>query len=166
VISCLNNVSCSCFEKQNLLIMKKIFLLAAATVSLVACSNTESNTSATNSDTSRTVTTTSTSERTAYAPSDGDVSRRNGKVMVRRNGDWVDADNDVRLDDGSTVNRNGRVVRDGNEVELQEGEVVNKTGRFFDKAGNAIEDAWDATKRGVKKAGDKIEDAVDGDKKH
>jgi hypothetical protein len=55
--------------------------------------------------------------------------------MVRRNGDWVDADNDVRLDDGSTVNRNGRVVRDGNEVELQEGEVVNKTGRFFDKAG-------------------------------
>jgi hypothetical protein len=54
--------------------------------------------------------------------------------------------------------------------------VVNRTGRFFDRTGNAIENVWDDTKRGVKKAGkavgnaakkagEKVEDAVTDDNK-
>jgi hypothetical protein len=79
------------------------------------------------------------------------------------------------LDNNVTVTRTGRVVRDGRERELEEGQTVNRTGAFFDRTGNAIENAWDDTKAGVKKAadkvgdaakkaGDKIEDAVDKDK--
>ena len=41
--------------------------------------------------------------------------------------------------------------------ELEDGEVVTRTGRFFVKSGNAVEDAWDATKKGARKAGDAIE---------
>ncbi len=47
--------------------------------------------------------------------------------------------------------------RDNDVVALNDGEVVDRTGNFFDKADNAIEDGWDATKRGAKKAGNGIE---------
>ncbi|MEJ7912646.1 MAG: hypothetical protein WKF70_05785, partial [Chitinophagaceae bacterium] len=51
----------------------------------------------------------------------------------------------------------GEVRRNKEVVTLREGEVVTRTGNFFDEAGNAIEDGWDATKRGAVKAGDAIE---------
>jgi hypothetical protein len=64
------------------------------------------------------------------------------------------------------VKRNGEVKRGGDVVKLEEGESVDRSGRFFDKAGNAIEDAWDATKKGVKKAGEEVKDVfTDDDKK-
>ena len=73
--------------------------------------------------------------------------------MVYRNGQWVEADDDVKLENG---------------------EVVDRDGDFFDATGRAIENAWDDTKAGVKeagkdiekaaqKAGDKVEGAVDDD---
>lgn len=141
--------------------MKRIFFLAFAAASLAACSNTSNDTAGTN-DTSTTVTT-STTNNAAYSPTEGDITRRDGKVMIMRNGQWVEADNDVRMDNGATVNRDGRVLRDGRERELGEGETVNSSGEFFDRTGRAIENAWEDTKQGVKKAGDKIEDAVDND---
>ncbi|WP_132051122.1 DUF6799 domain-containing protein [Pseudocnuella soli] len=162
--------------------MKKIFALAFAAVSLAACNDGENATVSTETTTVPETTTmdtmgaaATTSDSYAYAPSEGDVTRRGDDVMVYRNGAWVEADNDVRLDDGVVVYRDGRVTRDGNEVVLEDGEVVSKTGRFFDRAGNAIENAWDKTKSGVKKAGkevgdaarkagDKIENAVDNDR--
>ncbi len=137
--------------------MKKVFVLALAAVSLVACEN--KSTTATNEDTT-TVTTNTTSDNTAYAPAEGDVTRRDGKVMVRRGGEWVESDKDVELDNGVIVYKDGRVVRDGNEVELEDGEVVNKTGDFFDRSGRAIENAWKDAKEGVKEAGRDVKDAV------
>lgn len=130
--------------------------MALAAVSLVACND---NAETTTVDTDTTTTTTTTTNE-AYAPNEGDVTYRGEKVMVYRNGTWVEADNDVTLDNGVVVRRNGRVERDGNEVELEEGEVVTKTGQFFDSAGRAIENAWDATKRGVKKAANEVEEEV------
>ncbi|MEO6818397.1 MAG: hypothetical protein ABI204_01620 [Ginsengibacter sp.] len=50
--------------------------------------------------------------------------------------------------------------KDFKSVVLNDGEVVTRTGHFFDKTGAAIEDGWDATKRGIKKAGDAIGDAA------
>ena len=40
---------------------------------------------------------------------------------------------------------------------MEEGQVVSKEGDFFDRAGRAIENAWEDVKAGVKDAGDEIE---------
>ncbi|HEY0058587.1 MAG TPA: DUF6799 domain-containing protein [Flavisolibacter sp.] len=149
--------------------MKKTFALAAISASLFACNSSETSTTTsvdTDSavttttsvtDTSNTTNTNTTTSTSSYTAADGDVSYRGGKVMVWRNGDWVESKEDVTLDNGVVVRRNGEVRRDKDVINLEEGEVVNRTGNFFDKAGNAIEDGWDATKRGAKKAGNAIE---------
>ncbi|RYY65849.1 MAG: hypothetical protein EOO12_05865 [Chitinophagaceae bacterium] len=133
--------------------------------------------------TTTTTTTTSTSSSQAYAPSEGDVTRRNGKVMVYRNNTWVSADRDMTGDDGVTISRSGSVTRNGKTVEIQEGETVTKSGNFFDKVGNAAGKVWDKTKEvgkdvghgakevgkdvgnAAKKVGGKVKDAVDKDDK-
>lgn len=137
--------------------MKKFLTIALAAVTLAACENA---TDTASTEDTVTTTTTTTSDNAAYAPAEGDVTRRDGKVMVMRNGEWVEADRDVELDNGVIVYKDGRVVRDGNEVELEDGEVVNKTGDFFDRSGRAIENAWKDAKEGVKEAGRDVKDAV------
>jgi predicted small secreted protein len=143
--------------------MKKIVTVAFAAISLAACNdNTADNATVdTNKDTiantnTTTTTTTSTNESAAYAPAEGDVTYRGNKVMVMRNGQWVESNEDVRLDNGVVVYRDGRVKRDNNEIRLEDGEVVNRTGNFFDRAGNTLEKGWDKTKEGVKDAGKAI----------
>lgn len=143
--------------------MKKIFAFAVLAASISACNDADNNTTTVDSDTSTTTTTVTTPDTLSqtttatYTPAEGDVSYRNGKVVVWKNNDWVVSDKDVTLDNGVVVNRKGEVRRDKDVVNLEEGEVVSRTGNFFDKAGNAIDDAWDATKRGAKKAGNAIE---------
>ena len=159
--------------------MKKIFSFAMAVIALTACqTNTKTTTTEADGDTTSTVTTTTTtSDNTAYAPAEGDVTRRDGKVMVMRNGVWVEADKEVTLDNDVVVYKNGKVKKQDREIELEDGEVVTKTGDFFDRTGHAIENAWDKTKEGVKdagkavgvaaeKLGNKAKDAVDDDDKH
>lgn len=141
--------------------MKNLLAIALISASLVACDNAETNETTEMDDTTTTTTTTST-----YTPADGDASYRNGTLMVYRDNTWVEADEDVRMDNNVTVYRNGEVKRNDEVVELRDGEVVNRSGQFFDNTGRAIEDAWDATKRGVKKAGESVENAAQkvGDK--
>jgi hypothetical protein len=133
--------------------MKNLFLAMIGAI-IVSCN--------TNTDTTKE---TETSTHAAYAPSEGDVSYRSGKVMVWRDGEWEEANNDVHLSNGIVVNRKGEVIKEDKVVVLRDGEVVDKSGRFFDKAGNAIDDAWDATKKGVKKAGEEVKDVFNGDDK-
>ena len=157
--------------------MKKIIVLALAATSFAACSDQKKTESTTvNSDTMTTMVDTSTNAMNnnttvLYVPVEGDIAYRDGKVLVYRNNAYVEADKDVTLDDGIVVKRNGEVTRNGVVVKLEEGESVSKTGRFFNKAGEAIDDAWDATKRGVskaakavgkgaKKVGEEVKDAV------
>lgn len=132
--------------------MKHLIIIAVVATGLLAC----------NSDTT-TTNKTDTSSHAAYAPSEGDVSYRGGKVMVWRNGEWEEAENDVHLSNGIVVNRKGEVIKEDKVVVLDDGEVVDRSGRFFDKAGNAIDDAWDATKKGVKKAGEEVKDIFSDD---
>ncbi len=137
--------------------MKKFFIMALVAASLTACNDNDAD------DADATVTedaTTTTTTTTAYTPNEGDATYRNGKVMVWKGSDWVEADNDVNMDDNVVVYRNGEVKRDGKVVVLHDGEVVSRTGRFFDNTGNAIENAWDATKDGVKDAGRAVEKAA------
>src|SRR5688572_827880 len=117
---------------------KNIIMAVAATLLLGACTDS-------NKD-KKSETTQTTSSSKTYTEADGDVKYSGTKVMVRKNGAWVEADEDIKLENGITVYRNGRMERDGYEIELRDGEVVNKTGDFFDRTGAAIANAWDATK--------------------
>ena len=138
--------------------MKKLFVLATFGAFLISCNNESSVANDTKTDTS-------THAANAYTASEGDVTYRNGKVLVWRNNEWVEADDDVRFENGIVVKRNGEVVRNDEVVVLKDGEVVDKSGRFFDKAGNAIEDAWDGAKKGIKKAGEEVKDVFTDDNK-
>ena len=148
--------------------MKKIFGLAIVSMAFLACNDNES--PSINEDTRDTSTTAIETPAPAtdnvYVPMDGDITYRDNKVHVMRNGAWVEADKDVNLDNGVVVYRTGKVKKDGREVELEDGVVVTRDGNFFDRTGRAIEDAWDATKEGVKKAGNEIEKGAEkaGDK--
>ena len=109
--------------------MKKIIGLAFVAAALVACSDNQADNATLESgdtmssptvtsepamdntaDTSSVTTSTTT---TTYTPGEGDVTYRDKKVRVRRNNDWVDADKDVTLDDGTVVYRDGRVKKRG-----------------------------------------------------
>ena len=155
--------------------MKSIILFAAASLCFAACNNSDKTETTTMNADSTTInsantyadtaamtapsTTTTTTTTSTYVPVDGDVSYRDGKVMIWRNGNYVVADRDVTLDDGSVVYyKTGEVKhKDGKtKIKLDEGESVNHSGNFFDKAGEGIADGWDATKKGVKKAGQAV----------
>lgn len=144
--------------------MKKLFVLPLIAATILSCNDGDIDTaSTTKSDTTSNTATTTT---TTYTATEGDVTYRNGKVMVWRNNDWAVADNDVTLNDGVVVRRNGEVKRGDDVVVLKDGDVVDRSGRFFDKAGNAVEDAWQGAKKGVRNAGEEIKDVfTDDDKK-
>ncbi len=155
--------------------MKKIIVIAMATITFSACSeNKRTDTTTEISDTAAVITTEKPDivTRNTYVPADGDVTYRNGKLMVWRNGRYIESDNDITMDDRTVIRRNGEATREGKVIKLEDGETVNRSGRWYNKAGEGIDDAWDATKKGVnkaagavKKAGEKvgegIKDAVD-----
>jgi|SRR5688500_5081864 len=133
--------------------MKKL-LVVAGILFLVSCNDEKK-------DASTTETETTTSK--TYTAMEGDVSYRVGKLVVYRNNAWVDADNDVTLDNGIVVYRTGRVSKDNEEYELEDGVVVRKTGDFFDKAGNVIENGWEGVKRAFRNVKEEVKDAVTPD---
>ncbi len=149
-----------------------------------ACDSNTTDSTVVSTDTSMTMvpattTETVTTTNTTYMPAEGDAIYRGGKLMVWRNGDYVLADSDVTYQNGVMVTRAGKVKLDDKTVDLKDGEVVTSTGGFFDNAGHAISDGWDATKHGVntalkktgdalKKAGKETKEAITGkeDPKH
>lgn len=153
--------------------MKSIYAiaLAACTLSFAACKNNQTDTTSTTTaestavapapetatDATATTTTTTTSTHT---PAEGDVTYEGGRVRVYRGNAWADANDDVHLDNGVVIHRNGQATRNGVDVYWDEGYVVDRNGNVWDRAGNAISDAWDATKHGVKKAGKAVGNAA------
>jgi hypothetical protein len=142
--------------------MKKFILMIVGSLFLLSCDNKQTSTETTmeSKDVGDSVVTTETTTTTStYIPSEGDVSYRNGKVVVWKNNAWVETSGDVVMNDGVVIKANGEVTKDGKQMRLEEGESVNTSGKFFNKTGEALEDAWDATKKGVRKAGEAIEKA-------
>ena len=103
-----------------------------------------------------TTTTTMPTVAVSYTPAEGDVRYMGDHLMVYRGSEWVVAKDDVTLDNGVVVTTKGHVKKTGVEVKLSDGETVSRSGNFFDKAGEAISDGWDATKHGVAKAGEAV----------
>ena len=148
--------------------MKKTLFFAAIAVALASCGNQESQT-----DTETTVNaetpvatdgtdnTTPVSATKTYTAEDGDVMIKDGKLLEYKNGNWVVAEKDITLADGTVVSLKGDVKnKDGKMISIKDGETVKKTGEFFDKAGNAVSNAWDATKEGVKDAADATKEGL------
>ena len=137
--------------------MKKLFLFAVIAGSFVAC-NEPATEETVDTDT---IVTEVTETTTTYVAADGDVKKLDGVVMVYQNGEWVAAENDITLDNGVVITTTGEVKStDGTIIILEEGGTVSKTGQFFDRTGQAIENAWNATKEGVKDAGKAVGDAA------
>ena len=53
--------------------------------------------------------------------------------MVYRNGNWVESDKDVTLDNGIVVSRKGEVRRDKGVVVINDSEVLDRSGNFWTK---------------------------------
>ena len=142
--------------------MKNLVIMAGLAALLFSC-----NDETKESTTTVTGTETSTSANAAKRNSaEGDVTYRDGKVMVWRNGQWVEAENDVELENGVVVRKNGRIVRNGEEVEFREGVVVSREGDFFDDAGNAIDEGWEGLKKGFKKSKEEVKEVFQDDDKN
>ena len=148
--------------------MKRLFFVAVVAMSLVACDDQQKSTTVVtdstsmdrmNADTSMVRTNPTTTTSSVYSPSEGDLRYRAGKLEIYKNGQFVLAETDVTIDNGVIVRRNGEVVRDGQTVRIEEGGTLTRAGRLFDKAGQGLGDAWDATKTGVRKAGEAIKKA-------
>ena len=138
--------------------MKKIFLTAFVAAALTACNSSGTNdNTATNTDSSNNTMMTS---GTTYTPSEGDVTYRNGKLMVYRNNQWQETDKEQTVGNGIVIHTNGAVSYAEKTDTLTDGQVVSHVGTFFDKSGNAIKNAWSATKHGVGEAGEAVGNAA------
>ncbi len=150
--------------------MKKVIAFAFSAICFSACNNpdkTETTTLTTNSDsmtvmpsnTNTDVASDNNTTKMSYNPAEGDVIYRDGKVMVWRNNNYVVSDKDITMSNGVIVRKNGEVKNEDKVVMLEDGESYSTTGKFFNKAGEGIEDAWDATKKGVNKAAGAVKKA-------
>ncbi|MBX3253820.1 MAG: hypothetical protein KF862_06730 [Chitinophagaceae bacterium] len=142
--------------------MKKMFFIAATAVVLAAC---DSNGSEETTGTDVTLTPAETgkenvADKVTYVAEDGDVMWKDGKLLVYKDGNWSVAEKDITLNDGTTISLKGDVTKEGKTITIKEGESVKKTGEFFDKAGDAISNAWDAAKEGVKDGANAVKEGV------
>jgi hypothetical protein len=146
--------------------MKKIFFFVAIAVAVVACNNNSGDAAMSGDDTATLQTppadhTHIDMDATAtYQAEEGDVRWQNEKLLVYKNGTWVEAEKNITLDDGTVITVKGDARKEGKTITLKEGESVKKTGRFFDKAGKAVSNAWDATKEAVKDAGEAVKEGA------
>ena len=117
----------------------KNFALALVVLTAVSCDFKS------NENTSTEGTKTETNVGT-YTAADGDITKKDGVVMVHKNGSWVALDKEISLGNGITVSTSGEVNKDGKLILLDDGGFINKAGDFFDKTGATISNVWDKAK--------------------
>ena len=106
--------------------MKKIFFMACVAASLAACNNagTDENTPVNDNTTVNTdsviTKTITTPAITTYTPAEGDVTYRNGNLMVWKGNDWVKANEDGKLDNGIIIYKNGEVKKEDRTITHKE----------------------------------------------
>ena len=133
--------------------MKKIFFMLATAGFLASCNTPNAE---------KTINTTQTgTTTTVYSPAEGDVIMKEGTTMTYTNGVWVANTGSTTMKNGMVITKEGVVTQDSKTVYLREGDAVNKTGNFFDRTGVAIDNAWDATKRGANQAAEATKNALE-----
>lgn len=137
--------------------MKKILLAICIAGLILACNNEGSNSEATSTadTTDRSVMST-----TAYVPTEGDATFKDQQLMIYKGDKWVTTDHQITMGNGVIVYTNG-TVKNGEIIDtLAEGEIVSHSGDLYDKAGNAIHDAWNVTKKEINNATDSVQAGV------
>lgn len=138
--------------------MKKIFLAVCVAAIFTACNSEGSQTDATTTNTD--TTNRSMMSTDTYTPTEGDATFKDHYLMVYRGDKWVTTDKEMTMGNGAVVYTNGTVKNGEITDTLAEGEIVSHSGDLYDKAGNAIHDAWDGTKKGVNDAGDAAKEGI------
>ncbi|MBO9620767.1 MAG: hypothetical protein J7539_17220 [Niabella sp.] len=138
--------------------MKRFLGAAVLAAAFIACNSSETKTGDASADSASTSANVVVDSTPATPPpvqyAEGDITKKDdGKVYVYTNGNWVAADKEIKLDNGTVIKPNGEVKnKEGKTVTLGDGEYVNRSGNFFDKTGAAVSNAWDKTKEGVSDA--------------
>ncbi len=93
--------------------------------------------------------------------SEGDVSRRDGKVIKFTNAKWEIVETNIVLEDGTIITPNGEARGlDGKVFLVAEGSFVTKAGRFFDKTGATIEMDRKIIKEDLTNASNEVKEQV------
>ena len=113
--------------------MKKILGLAIVSMAIFACNDAES--PSINEDTRDTSTVIETpppaTTETVYVPAEGDYTYREKKVLVMKNGEWVEVEKEVKLDNGTIIEKDGTEERGAPNIKTQR--KINRTGLGFMK---------------------------------
>lgn len=135
--------------------MKKILAIAVFATVFTACNNeAENKTTADDTLKAKEVTTT-------YTSADGDLTWKESKLYIYKNGEWVLVEKDITLADGTVITVNGEVKKGDKVIKLKEGEKVTTVGEFIDNTGKKVANAWEATKEGVSDAADKVKEGAE-----
>ncbi len=141
------------FKTHKMLQMKKILAIALFATVFTACNNEAENTKPEDTLGTKEVTTT-------YSSADGDLTWKESKLYVYKNGEWVLVDKDITLADGTVITVKGEVKKGDKTIQLKEGEKVTTVGEFIDNTGKKIDNAWEKTKEGVSNAAENVKEGA------
>lgn len=138
--------------------MKKIFLFSCVIALLASCDSPGTQKEEVNSTTD--TVNRSLATPTPYTAAPGDVKFEDHNLYIYKEDKWVTTDEEQTMGNGIVVHTNGTVTNGKLTDTLAQGEIVSHSGDMYDKAGNAINDAWNAAKEGVNTAADSVKSGV------
>ena len=138
--------------------MKKIFLFSCIIALLASCDSPGTQKEEVNATTD--TVNRSLATPTPYTAAAGDVKFEDHNLYIYKEDKWVTTDEEQTMGNGIVVHTNGTVTNGNLTDTLAQGEIVSHSGDMYDKAGNAINDAWNAAKEGVNTAADSINSGV------
>jgi hypothetical protein len=133
--------------------MKKLFMIAAVALAFTACTDekktettgvTDTSSNALMNDAKATDSTAMNSDNNMTI-ANGDIMMKSGKMMIMKDGNWVEMKETTITANGARVMTNGVVMtRDGNKIQLTDGGMVHNNGDIMDYKGKSIGQKVDA----------------------
>ncbi len=161
-------------------------MIAAVTATFAACNDEKKPETTVNADTTASsltkdaMLTDSLNNAEAAKPpvtvmADGDITMKDGKVMIMKSGAWVVLDKAITLSNGTVVMPNGDVKMKDHTMKLMNGQSIKTTGEYYgtdgkimemmSHAGEKMQEGADKVKaEGAKmmdKAGDKMKEGAE-----
>lgn len=134
--------------------MKKAIIIAAAVCLMSACSS-NSNNAPNTADTVSTPSSTNMRQDSitnagdtmhpmaagaaSAAMGEGDITMKHGKMMVMKNGQWIDLKGPATLSNGYKVMSNGDVMIKGKKYRMYEGYSARANGEMTDSSGKIMD---------------------------
>lgn len=138
--------------------MKKFFLLSCVVALFASCDSPGTQKEEVNASTD--TIDRSLATPVPYTASAGDVKFENHNLYIYKEDKWVTTDKEQTLGNGIVVHTNGTITNGNLTDTLARGEIVSHSGDLYDKAGNAVHDAWNKAKEGANTAADSVKSGV------